>query len=195
MIRECFPFLYKLRLFGNKHCEANCDSSNHGDISKLICIRAKDIDSTFNKSIKSIDTLESAVADADADADAVADADADAVTALSAESYNSNIIIIRYNSSNASNDNNDSNISDIIEIQDSLIGNRKWIKQFKSANDNYKHINKDIVRKYSSLSSTSLSSLEDNFDNSSKDIFRVSIDNVSGPIIQKIKKAASNPTS
>jgi hypothetical protein len=91
--------------------------------------------------------------------------------------------------------NNNSNIRDIIEIQDSLIGNRKWIKQFKSANDNYKHINKDIVREYSSLSrSASLSSLEDNFDKSSKDILRVSMDNVSGPIIQKIKNININTT-
>ena len=163
MIRECFPFLYKLRLFGNKNGDVN-----YGDISKLNCIHTKDIDAT----------------------DAT-DATTEVAGYVSSESYNSNIIIIRYNTSNDQNDNNDSNISDIIEIQDSLIGNRKWIKQFKSANDNYKHINKDIVRKYSSLSSTSLSSLEDNFDNSSKDIFRVSIDNVSGPIIQKIKNTTS----
>jgi ribosome biogenesis protein Tsr3 len=161
MIRECFPFLYKLRLFGNKNGDVN-----YGDISKLNCIHTKDIDAT--------------------------DATTEVAGYVSSESYNSNIIIIRYNTSNSQNDNNDSNISDIIEIQDSLIGNRKWIKQFKSANDNYKHINKDIVREYSSLSrSASLSSLEDNFDKSSRDIFRVSIDNVNGPIIQKIKNTTS----
>jgi hypothetical protein len=89
--------------------------------------------------------------------------------------------------------NNNSNISDLIEYQDTLIGNRNWIRQFKSANDNYKHINHDIVREYSSLSrSASLSSLEDNFDKSSKDILRVSMDNVSGPIIQKIKNINTN---
>lgn len=88
---------------------------------------------------------------------------------------------------------NNSNISDLIEYQDTLIGNRKWIRQFKSANDNYKHINHDIVRQYSSMRrASSISSNEDVFDNSSRDILRVSMDNVSGPIIQKIKNINTN---
>jgi hypothetical protein len=73
------------------------------------------------------------------------------------------------------------------ESQNTLMGNRRWIRRFKSEGDNYKNINNDIIRQYSSMSSMSLSSLSDNFDKSSKDIFRVSLDRVSGPIIHKLK--------
>jgi hypothetical protein len=73
------------------------------------------------------------------------------------------------------------------ESQNTLMGNRRWIRRFKSEGDNYKNINNDIIRQYSSMSSMSLSSLSDNFDKSSKDIFRISLDKVSGPIIHKLK--------
>jgi hypothetical protein len=61
------------------------------------------------------------------------------------------------------------------------------IENDKSENDNYKPVNSNIIRQYSSLSSISLSSLDDTSVKSSSDIFRASIDKVSGPIIKNIK--------
>lgn len=117
-----------------------------------------------------------------------------------AQQHTTNDVEIEFNNSNdIAESKNNSNIIDKIELQDSLIGNRKWIRKYKSENDNYKYINRDIVRQYSSMSAIQLSSNIDSdsdvFDTSSKDIFRVSIDNVSGPIIQRIKNTNTNTST
>lgn len=117
-----------------------------------------------------------------------------------ARQHTTNDVEIEFNNSNDfAESKNNSNIIDNIELQDSLIGNRKWIRKFKSENNNYKYINRDIVRQYSSMSAIQLSSNIDSdsdvFDTSSKDIFRVSIDNVSGPIIQRIKNTNTNTST
>lgn len=84
------------------------------------------------------------------------------------------------------NDNN-STIGSSDTSHDTLIGNRKWIRQYKSDSEFSSNFDKDIVRQYSCMSSKSLSSLDDSHYKTTNDICRVSLENIRGPIIPIIK--------